>query len=143
MYMCTSIALKTKNFLFGRNLDLHYPFGSCVVTPNGYAFPFEKSSTKTTPRYALIGTAQTLDGYPLYAEAANEKGLAIAGLNFPKNAYYAKRENKKKIGVPPYALIPFILRQCADIRQAATLLKTVEIINEPFRHDSALHLVLL
>ena len=25
-----------------------------------------------------------MEGYPLYAEAANEKGLCIAGLNFPE-----------------------------------------------------------
>ena len=30
-----------------------------------------------------------VDGYPLYAEAANEKGLCIAGLNFPGNAFYS------------------------------------------------------
>ena len=28
------------------------------------------------------------EGYPLYAEAVNEKGLYMAGLNFPGNACY-------------------------------------------------------
>ena len=31
--------------------------------------------------------ATVVDNCPLYAEAANEKGLAMAGLNFPKNSY--------------------------------------------------------
>ena len=38
--------------------------------------------------YALIGMADVRDGYPLYAEAVNEKGLGMAGLYFPGNAFY-------------------------------------------------------
>lgn len=132
--MCTSIAFKRKHFYFGRNLDLHYPFGSCVITPRNYAFPFEKGK-ENQPRYALIGTASVLDGYPLYAEAANEKGLAVAGLNFPQNAYYPKTVQAGKRSVSPYELIPFLLRQCADLKEAERLLKSVDLIDEPFRED--------
>ncbi len=130
--MCTSIAMKTTDFYFGRNLDLHYPFGGCVITPRNYAFPFEKGDGKG---YALIGTATVLDGYPLYAEAANEKGLAMAGLNFPKNAYYPSEAGKGKRGVSPFEFIPFLLRQCATVKEAERLLKTVDLIDKPFRAD--------
>ena len=32
--------------------------------------------------YAMIGMASADDRFPLYAEAVNEKGLCMAGLNF-------------------------------------------------------------
>ena len=112
-------------------------FGSCVITPQNYAFPFEKGKENQSikPRYALIGTASVLDGYPLYAEAANEKGLAVAGLNFPKNAYYPKTAQAGKRGVAPYELIPFLLRQCATLKDAERLLKAVDLVDAPFRKD--------
>ena len=35
--MCTSIAMNTADFYFGRNLDLEYDFGQrVVITPRGY-----------------------------------------------------------------------------------------------------------
>ena len=36
----------------------------------------------------MIGMASVAEEYPLYAEAVNEKGLGMAGLNFPGNAFY-------------------------------------------------------
>ena len=82
--MCTSIALTTGDFYFGRNLDLEYSFGEQVaVTPRQYPIVFRKAG-ECRRHYAMIGMATVVDGYPLYAEAANEKGLCIAGLNFPQ-----------------------------------------------------------
>lgn len=37
--------------------------------------------------YAVIGTAHVAQDYPLFYDAANEKGLAMAGLNFVGNAF--------------------------------------------------------
>ena len=72
--------MKTNDFYFGRNLDLEYTFGErVVITPRNYPFFFRKEKKMLT-HYALIGMATVVDGYPLYAEAANEKGLCIAGL---------------------------------------------------------------
>ena len=36
----------------------------------------------------MIGMAKVEQNYPLYYEATNEKGLSMAGLNFPGNADY-------------------------------------------------------
>ena len=83
--MCTSIAMKTNDFYFGRTMDLEYNFNECVVfTPRNYPVPFRKMGMMKR-HYALLGMATVMDGFPLYAEAANEKGLCIAGLNFPDN----------------------------------------------------------
>ena len=78
--MCTCIDLKTKDYYFGRNLDLEYRFNEkVVITPRGYGFKLKNGDIINT-KYAIIGMATVSDDYPLYAEASNEKGLSIAGL---------------------------------------------------------------
>jgi len=52
----------------------------------------------------------------LYAEACNEKGLAIAGLNFPDNACYTE-EKEAKINITPFELIPWILGNYASVEE--------------------------
>ena len=38
----------------------------------------------------MIGMAHVAENYPLYYDAMNEKGVAIAGLNFVGNAVYSE-----------------------------------------------------
>ena len=86
--MCTAISFKTENHYFGRNLDLEYGYEEAVVvTPRNYALQFRKENEPES-HYAMIGVATVVDGYPLYYDAVNEKGLAVAGLRFPQNAVY-------------------------------------------------------
>ena len=78
--MCTCIEFKSKDFYFGRNLDLEYNFGEkVVIAPRNYEFKL-KNNTIFNLKYAIIGMATVVDNYPLYADATNEKGLCIAGL---------------------------------------------------------------
>ena len=89
--MCTCITYENGGFYFGRNLDLDVSFGQTVtVTPEKFPLNFRKTK-KAEKHYAMIGMASDNDAFPLYAEAVNEKGLAMAGLNFPGNAYYLCR----------------------------------------------------
>ncbi|HIX29175.1 MAG TPA: choloylglycine hydrolase [Candidatus Blautia stercoravium] len=129
--MCTCIAYKNGDFYFGRNLDLEYTFGEkVVITPRNYRFSFQ--ALPDMPRhYAMIGMASTYENYPLYAEAVNEKGLGIAGLNFPGNAVY-KDEMEGKKNVAPYELIPWILGQCSTVDEARNLLEGINLLNIPF-----------
>src|SRR5699024_2599362 len=81
--MCTCIAYKNKDFYFGRNLDLDCSFGEqVVVTPRNFSLEFRNTEWENR-HYAMIGMASADDRFPLYAEAVNEKGLCMAGLNFP------------------------------------------------------------
>ena len=81
--MCTSIAFSAPYPLFGRNLDLETPFGQQVVaTPRAFAFHFHRRPAMAH-HLAMIGMATVAGGVPLYAEAMNEAGLYMAGLNFP------------------------------------------------------------
>jgi choloylglycine hydrolase len=131
--MCTAATYQTKDFYFGRNLDYEFSFGEEVtITPRQYPFPFSNKSV-IKRHYALIGMAHIADHYPLYYEAVNEKGLGLAGLNFVGNAFYGNplpnRDN-----IAPYELIPWILGQCASVREALPLLEKIQFVPIPF-HD--------
>lgn len=130
--MCTSIALRTPSFLFGRNLDLEYTFGQrVVIAPRRFPFAWRRAG-RMASHYALIGMATVQDGYPLFAEAANEKGLCMAGLNFPGNAYYDPEDVPGRRGVSPFELIPFLLGQCADVAAVRALLQEIHLIDVSF-----------
>lgn len=86
--MCTAATYKTKDFYFGRTLDYEFSYGDDVtVTPRNYVFDFRHEG-KLESHYAIVGMAHVADGYPLYYDAVNEKGLGMAGLNFVGNAKY-------------------------------------------------------
>lgn len=130
--MCTSIAMKTGDFYFGRNMDLDYRFGERVVlTPRNYPFKFRKAGSMEK-HYAILGMATVAENYPLYAEAMNEKGLCLAGLQFPDNAFYPENEVSGKENISPFELYPWILGKCASIDEAKKLLSETNIIGIPF-----------
>ena len=81
--------------------------------------------------YAVIGTAHVAQDYPLFYDAANEKGLAMAGLNFVGNAFY-RDDIDGRDNVAQFEFIPWILSKCADLNEAKALLGRINITNEPF-----------
>lgn len=114
--MCTAI---TWNGYFGRNLDLWYSYGeSVVITPRNYPFSFRLAG-EMAHHYALIGIAHVADGVPLYYEATNEKGLSVAGLNFPGNACYDAPAGDGKADYTVYSC-------CCDIMRGVYYYKTYE-----------------
>lgn len=124
--MCTAVALKTKDFYFGRTLDYEFSYAEEVtVTPRNFAFSF-RNGEELKSHYAIIGTAFVPESFPLYYDAVNEKGLCVAGLNFAGNAFYADSA-EGKTNVAQYELIPYILGKCACVKEAARLLKRVNI----------------
>lgn len=129
--MCTCITYKNGDFYFGRNMDLEYSFGECVViTPR--SFPLHFRHNRYLPKhYAMIGMAAGSEAFPLYAEAVNEKGLCMAGLNFPGNAYYRKAAVGKR-NLATYELIPWLLGTCASTAEAAEQLRDIMITGEAF-----------
>ena len=129
--MCTAITYNTKNHYFGRNLDLEYSYKETVtITPRNYPFKFRKAKEINT-HYALIGMAYVTDNYPLYYDAINEKGLGMAGLNFPKNAYYNEVDSSLD-NIAPFEFIPWVLSQCASIKEVKELLKKINLANINF-----------
>jgi len=132
--MCTAITLHTKDHYFGRNLDLEYSYQETVtITPRNFPFSFRKVPALPA-HYALIGMAYVVDNYPLYYDATNEKGLSMAGLNFPGNAFYLS-ENSGLCNIAPFELIPWILGQCSTVKEAGSLLSRTCLVDIPFNND--------
>ncbi len=132
--MCTAVGFKTRDFYFGRTLDYDFSFGEqVVITPRNFAFDF-RHSERLESHYAIIGMAHIQGGYPLYYDAANEKGLAMAGLNFVGNAFYgALREDK--VNVAQFELVPWVLSQCSSVSEAKRLLEGANIVGTAFNDD--------
>jgi len=132
--MCTAVTYHTKDHYFGRTLDLEHMFRERVtVTPRYFSFDFRCMGRRKS-HYALIGMASVVEGYPLYYEAANEHGLAMAGLNFPGNAhYFPVTEGKENIA--SFELIPWILSNCRDLGEAKAALSRLNLCNLAFSHS--------
>lgn len=129
--MCTAVSFKTKQHYFGRNLDLERGYGEgVVITPRNYPFSF-RYVPSLEKHYALIGMAAVAEDYPLYFEAINEKGLSMAGLNFPKNAFYQEYAEGKE-NVAPFELIPYLLGNCENIEEVKASLENINVINYSF-----------
>ena len=80
--MCTAAAFRSKDFYFGRTLDYEFSYGDqVVILPRSYPLHYLEQETQTR-HYAMIGMACVMEDTPLFYDAVNEKGLAIAGLNF-------------------------------------------------------------
>lgn len=129
--MCTAISYKTKDHYFGRNLDLEYSYDERVaITPRNYVFEFRECGCMEK-HYAMIGMAFVVEGYPLYYDATNEKGLSMAGLLFAGNACYRKSQEGKD-NVSPFEFIPWIVGQCATVAEAKELLSRLNLVELHF-----------
>lgn len=123
--MCTAIVYRGKDSYFGRNLDLHFHYRESVtITPRKYPFPWDSL-------YAIIGVATVRENYPLYYDAVNEMGLAMAGLNFPGIAYYPPK-CKGKDSIAPYEFIPWVLSRFSCAREAVQAIRRTRITNTSF-----------
>ena len=129
--MCTAISYKTKDHYFGRNLDYEYSYEETItVTPRNFPFTFRKVNALPS-HYAMIGMAYVVGNQPLYYEATNEKGLSMAGLNFPGNAVYKPYEEGRD-NVASFEFIPWILGQCATIEECKKLLGQINLVDISF-----------
>ena len=129
--MCTAIKYKTRSSYFGRNLDLEYSLGEgVIITPRNYPFSFLHTG-KITSHYAIMGIGIERDGYPLYYDAINERGLWMAGLNFPHYAAY-NRGRCNTLNLGSFELIPYILSKCASTKDAEAILKDANLTSDAF-----------
>lgn len=133
--MCTAATYCTKDFYFGRNLDLEYSYRESVtVTPRNFPFRFRYAGECRT-HFALIGMAYVAENYPLYYDATNEKGLSMAGLAFWDSAYYAPEQDNGAKQAASYEFIPWVLGQCENLVQAREMLAGLRVTNAAFRPE--------
>ncbi len=129
--MCTAATYKTKDFYMGRTLDYEFSYGEQItITPRNYPFEF-RHDKKLEKHYAMIGMAHVCDGYPLYYDAVNEKGLGMAGLNFVGNASYNELKEEYR-NVAQFEFIPWILSQCASLEEAKKLLRQMNLVGTTY-----------
>ena len=127
--MCTAIACSGRSFYFGRTLDLECSYGEeVVITPRRFPLPFRQTQSMPT-HHAIVGMAHVELGYPLYYDAMNEHGLCMAGLRFQPHARYPGGAGHR---IAPFELIPWVLGQCADLRQARELLEQTALLDLNF-----------
>lgn len=119
--MCTAVWDK-RNGLFGRTLDLEYTYAEQVVVSPGHLFG---------GWYAMAGTATVVDDYPLYYDGINERGLAMAGLHFPRSCVYPPpRDGAVNVGA--YALIPTLLSRCPSVEEALAEMRRIFLCSDAF-----------
>lgn len=127
--MCTAISDSLG--YFGRTLDYEIFFGeSVVITPRCFPLPY-RHLPERQKHLAIIGMAHIADGYPLYYDGMNEKGLAMAGLNFVGNAVYGQPVAGMD-HVASFELIPWVLSQCVNLAEAKDLLGKLQITADAF-----------
>ena len=131
--MCTAITYRTSDFYMGRNLDYEVSYGEEItVTPRNYPF-FFRHGEELWHHYAMIGMALAAEGYPLYYDAVNEKGLGMVGLNFVGNAAYEDcAAGEDAACVAQFEFIPWILSRCASVREARAALEGMVLTGTAF-----------
>ena len=127
--MCTAISYRSNRFYFGRTLDHDESYQEEVVVIPRH-FPILYLNTPTD-HYSIIAMAHITNGYPLLYDGVNERGLAMAGLNFVSYSHYSFPRDDVR-NVPAYALISCILGECSCVSEAKSLLTTICITNENY-----------
>lgn len=117
--MCTSLKYQ---YCMGRNFDYEISYK-------------EEPRIYTEEIYKIKGIVADIADYPLFYDAMNEHGLCMAGLNFEGNAYYYPEEDPTKKNIAPWELIPKVLGDCKNIKEAKEYLINVQIIDKPFNEN--------
>ncbi|MGG7213503.1 choloylglycine hydrolase [Clostridium nigeriense] len=139
--MCTALTLKTKDgyHLFGRNMDIEFSFNQSVtLVPRNFSYVNRATDKKEKTKYAMIGMGTIIDNHPCYAEAMNEKGLACAGLNFPKYSHWHEETMEGKINIPPYDLILWIVGRFESIAELRKELENIHLVGKPINENTPL-----
>lgn len=124
--MCTALSLTAKDgsHLFGRNMDIEYSFNqSVLLTPRHFGYKNRATGEVEQTKYAIIGMGTLIDEHPSYADVCNEKGLAAAGLNFPKYAHWDDKSVEGKTNIAPYDLLLWVAANFETVKEVKEALK--------------------
>ena len=129
--MCTAISFSGEHGYFGRTLDVDRSYGETLTfVPGNYPLKFRNMGTDFS-HYAILGMAHVVERTPLFFDGFNEKGLAMAGLNFEGFASYRPIQSGK-YNVAHFELISWVLSRCDSAEQAAKLLAGANITDQAF-----------
>ena len=145
--MCTGIRFSDGegNLYLARNLDWSVGYGErVVVTPTGFA-PRSPFGAVPSIRHAVIGMGIVAEETPLYFDAGNDAGLAVAGLNFPGYAQYATGPVEGTTNVAAWEFPLWVVSQFASVDEVAAALPGVTIVDSPINDQfpsSLLHWII-
>lgn len=131
--MCTGVRFTDDkgNMYFGRNLDWSCSYGErVVITPRGYRTESPFGAVKPSDM-AIIGMGIVEGTTPLYFDCANEKGLAVAGLNFPGYASYAAGPREGATNVAAYEFPLWVVAGHTTVDEVEADLADVVIVDRP------------
>lgn len=129
--MCTASNYITDKHYFGRNFDYEISYNERVcITPRNFKFSF-RLMDDIDAHFAIIGVTAGIDEYPLYYDACNEKGLAMAGLNFEGNACYLD-EKEGMVNITPFEFIPYLLSNFSTVAEVKKALGNINLVNIDF-----------
>lgn len=129
--MCTAATYRTDDFYMGRTLDYEFSYGEEItVMPRNFPLSFRHGGGADR-HYAIIGMAHVADGYPMFYDAVNEKGLGMAGLNFAASARYSEPEDGKQ-NVAQFEFIPWVLSQFASLEQARSAIEKINLVGTTY-----------
>lgn len=142
--MCTGVRFSDgEHMYFGRNLDWSCGYGEkVVITPKGYSLNSPFGATKV--EHPVIGMGIVEDATPLYFDCANDRGLAVAGLNFPG---YAKYDSMPVDGYTNVAAweFPLWVMQFSSVGEVYANLFELAIVDKPINDkfpSSMLHWII-
>ena len=132
--MCTGVRFTSGDggMYFGRNLDWSVSYGQkVVITPRGYKYNSAFLGENEMRAGAVIGMAIVEENTPLYFDCANEKGLAIAGLNFPGYAKYTDDAIDGKTNIAAYEFPLWVVANFTTVDEVEKALENVAIVAKP------------
>ena len=142
--MCTGIRFADNdgNMYFGRNLDWSCSYGErVVITPTGYT-PTSPFGAVAQINHAIIGMGIVEQNVPLYFDCANDAGLAVAGLNFPGYAQYARDAEEGKTNIAAYEFPLWVTANFETVDEVEEALGRASIVDKPINEkypSSLLH----
>lgn len=131
--MCTGIRFSDAegHMYFGRNLDWTCGYGQdVIITPKNFKrnYAFEGEGDVVGD---IVGMAIVVNNTPLYFDAANDQGLAIAGLNFPGFAQYEDKPIEGKTNLAAYEFPLWVTSCFSSVDEVGAALKNVAIVAKP------------
>lgn len=145
--MCTAIRFTdtSENMYFGRNLDWVETYGEEIVfTPSGFPYRCVFDANERRAPFAVMGVGSVMNGNPLYFDCANERGLAIAGLNFPGCAQFPRRRVEGACNVATFEFPLWVTRNFETVDEIERALENVELVSPvaPGQPESLLHWII-
>ncbi|MGN0060365.1 MAG: choloylglycine hydrolase [Coriobacteriales bacterium] len=130
--MCTGIRFSDAqgNLYFARNLDWSCSYGEHVVITPTNAKVVSLFGATDRIDYPIIGMGITAAGTPLYFDCANERGLAVAGLNFPGYAQYEEGPVEGKTNVAAFEFPLWVVAKHATVDEVEAELDNVAIVGK-------------